>query len=960
MLSYVTSHFCVFLEVFGAFYTYHLINHFRFPVVVYVGVAQCVLALLFWGAGRLRRPRSVPGTDGCPRRRFVIHGVWLLLSRALWCAAVVLLHPLMTVLAEGVEGGVYFLLALALRWRPAQQRPAPRTQAVVVLLYTAALALVVTAADVSHKETAKGEGGEGTPTSSLEGLGLLVAWGVLEALRENYKRRLIHETGSEEAVQASTAAYSLLFVLPALALYSLLNPLPLLQILHGPSELLCIALNVLCFSFAPLYAQLRLGEPALKPGDAPRAPNQSVTLKQKLDTALFFTAFGSANALHYVYHHHPAVFVTPAPGPHHPGPLPGIGRSGGGGAGWSAAGFAAHLSSHVDTAQLCLAFLLMCAGLKLSHWRPRAKSVLPHQGSVSGHGHDFLHDSVRAIKRTHTYEEAVHQVDRVDSLFESIMQASDSRKLFIFLALNLSFMGVEIAVGLLTGSLGLVADAFHMLFDNVSIGIALYAAYLSRLPANRHFTYGYGRYEVLSGFTNGILLICVAVYIFVESVGRLVDPPEIGTENLLSVSVGGFLINLVGVVFFHEHHHHPGGACSHGHGHGHAHGHGGRDGACGHSHGPAPPPVLLSQALPNNALTCDHDHSDPHPGPPGPVDLPHSNGHCHHGILQPPGGVVGSDSHGCSAASPALAAGHDHDHGCGHGHGCGDGHGHGHGQPPGHGCHAHSHSAPGHCDDGHGHHPGCCPDSAAAAPRPGSDVHHQCGGGHPRPHDCWSADRHRCAIACSHSHSHAHSHSPGDGCSQALDSGAARPLAAVNSNLRGVYLHILADLLGSIGVIISSVLIKIGGEHSRLMIADPICSLAIAILILVSSGPLITDTAHVLLQRMPDGLAGAVDWCLAEVRRLPGVVGCRDPHVWEVKAGAGEVVGTVHVQVTAAADHQYVLRETKRIFAGLFKHLAVQVETVGLDDLVAHDLLFSPLPPAPAPAHSTPALQYPS
>lgn len=61
----------------------HLINHFRFPVVVYVGVAQCVLALLFWGAGRLRRPRSVPGTDGCPRRRFVIHGVWLLLSRAL-------------------------------------------------------------------------------------------------------------------------------------------------------------------------------------------------------------------------------------------------------------------------------------------------------------------------------------------------------------------------------------------------------------------------------------------------------------------------------------------------------------------------------------------------------------------------------------------------------------------------------------------------------------------------------------------------------------------------------------------------------------------------------------------------------------------------------------------------------------------------------------------------------------
>lgn len=63
----------------------------------------------------------------------------------------------------------------------------------------------------------------------------------------------------------------------------------------------------------------------------------------------------------------------------------------------------------------------------------------------------------------------------------------------------------------------------------------------------------------------------------------------------------------------------------------------------------------------------------------------------------------------------------------------------------------------------------------------------------------------------------------------------------------GVFLHVLADTLGSVGVIISSLLI----EHFGWKIADPICSLFIATLILLSVVPLLRETAYILLLRAP-------------------------------------------------------------------------------------------------------------
>lgn len=64
-----------------------------------------------------------------------------------------------------------------------------------------------------------------------------------------------------------------------------------------------------------------------------------------------------------------------------------------------------------------------------------------------------------------------------------------------------------------------------------------------------------------------------------------------------------------------------------------------------------------------------------------------------------------------------------------------------------------------------------------------------------------------------------------------------------NVNVKGVFLHILADTMGSIGVIVSSVLIK----NYDLLVADPICSMVIAALIVVSVAPLLKETSKILL-----------------------------------------------------------------------------------------------------------------
>jgi cobalt-zinc-cadmium efflux system protein len=116
--------------------------------------------------------------------------------------------------------------------------------------------------------------------------------------------------------------------------------------------------------------------------------------------------------------------------------------------------------------------------------------------------------------------------------------------LAIVLALTLAFTAVELVGGLLTGSLALLADAVHMLSDNLALTLALVAVWLAGRPSTPERSFGYQRAEILAALVNGVILVALAIWIFVEAWGRLTDPPEVLAGWVAVVAVGGLAVNL--------------------------------------------------------------------------------------------------------------------------------------------------------------------------------------------------------------------------------------------------------------------------------------------------------------------------------------------------------------------------------------------------------------------------------
>ena len=118
---------------------------------------------------------------------------------------------------------------------------------------------------------------------------------------------------------------------------------------------------------------------------------------------------------------------------------------------------------------------------------------------------------------------------------------------FVF-ALTTAFLAVEVVGGLLTGSLALLADAGHMASDAVSLGLALFAVWLAERPATPQRSFGYKRAEILAALANGVTLVAVSVWIFVEAFARLQDPPPILGGWMMVVAVVGLAINITGAL----------------------------------------------------------------------------------------------------------------------------------------------------------------------------------------------------------------------------------------------------------------------------------------------------------------------------------------------------------------------------------------------------------------------------
>ncbi|KAL8475577.1 hypothetical protein ACS0TY_028292 [Phlomoides rotata] len=311
-----------------------------------------------------------------------------------------------------------------------------------------------------------------------------------------------------------------------------------------------------------------------------------------------------------------------------------------------------------------------------------------------------------------------------------ILSERKSRKIALFLLINTAYMVVEFVAGFMSNSLGLISDACHMLFDCAALAIGLYASYISRLPANSQFNYGRGRFEVLSGYVNAVFLVLVGALITLESFERILDPQEISTSSLLTVSIGGLVVNMVGLIFFHEEHHHAhggSGACSHSPTHSHHHDH--------REHGDEHKKLISSVDHENHK----HNHHDDHD-------------HSHH-----------HDDHDHSHQ-------HDHDHSHHHDHDHSHHHDHDHSQ------HLHQHD--------HDHH----------QVKPQSHNHHV--DAHDQHH------HHNHDGQCDHNHSHTEPLSGEKGKKN------QHHHHHIDHNMQGIFLHVLADTLGSVGVVISTLLIK--------------------------------------------------------------------------------------------------------------------------------------------------------
>lgn len=117
--------------------------------------------------------------------------------------------------------------------------------------------------------------------------------------------------------------------------------------------------------------------------------------------------------------------------------------------------------------------------------------------------------------------------------------------------LTVGFMVVEVAGGLLSGSLALLADAGHMLTDAAALGFAYLAFRLGRRPADAERSYGYHRFQVLAAFLNGVILIAIVAWIAFEAVQRLREPVEILGGLMLAVACVGLVVNVIAFAVLH-------------------------------------------------------------------------------------------------------------------------------------------------------------------------------------------------------------------------------------------------------------------------------------------------------------------------------------------------------------------------------------------------------------------------
>lgn len=125
------------------------------------------------------------------------------------------------------------------------------------------------------------------------------------------------------------------------------------------------------------------------------------------------------------------------------------------------------------------------------------------------------------------------------------IQQSSKKTLWWSLIITLFFTIVEFAGGILSNSLALLSDSFHMLSDVLALGLSMLAIFLASRAPTRRFTYGFLRFEVIAAFLNGLALVAISLWIFYEAIMRIIFPREIESGLMLVIAVIGLIVNIV-------------------------------------------------------------------------------------------------------------------------------------------------------------------------------------------------------------------------------------------------------------------------------------------------------------------------------------------------------------------------------------------------------------------------------
>ncbi|GAB5032460.1 zinc transporter [Nannochloropsis oceanica] len=491
-----------------------------------------------------------------------------------------------------------------------------------------------------------------------------------------------------------------------------------------------------------------------------------------------------------------------------------------------------------------------------------------------------------------------HHQKRVDAKLE---QRRVRSKLIAATVFAVVFMSVEIVGGVLAGSLAIVTDAAHLFTDVANFITAIMASHLSETPSTSKHSYGLVRAEVLSALINTGVIVMLAAYLIYEGIHRIVawfkgvaDPVD--GFLMMVVAIIGVIFNIALMLIF-----------GHEHGHAHDHSHGGGGGAhVGHSHGGHSHGYGHSHAGHDHDEEEEEEEGHEHDEEEGGRSHSHSN-HSHGGGE---GGVRGG-------GGPSRHASHDGTH-------LHDSHG-----PTKSRASSTSESEKGTLlvdeEEGGFRRKGEMGGAVGASttygslPFSGRQHHHHTEDGDEEltgsatrlTKGFGREEEGELKITTTRERKHSHHHHDKE------KKKKRKKKKSRNINLEAAHLHVITDLVQSIGVALAGVIIYF---KPHWQVIDPICTILFSIVICYSVVSMLAKSTHVLLEGVPEGVDP--DLLHNKLSAIEGVTDVHDLHVWMLSVGRPLV--TVHIK---AADPDVAMKQAQAIFtqAGI-DHITIQIQ----------------------------------